>query len=100
LPSLVTRPQRSCGLLFAVAYYIVNIDAPLSGKYAGRVVTAHRSLSLVIAAVLCSRTAIADEASFGGTHRIVFSGLDFSAGQFIPPEDVAAVYATDGTPLT
>ena len=80
-----------------MAYYIVNIDDLPSGKYAGRVVTAHRSLTLAIASCLVLADRDRRRGLIGGTLRIVFSGLEFPQGQYIPSEDVAAAYATDGT---
>jgi hypothetical protein len=91
---------RHRGLLFAVAYYIVDIDNLPSAQYAGRVVTAHRSLPLVVASCRVLADWDRRRGLVGGTLRIVFSEFEFFPRQYIPSEDAAAAYATDGTPLT
>lgn len=83
-----------------MAHYVLDVENLPSGRYAGRVISAHRSLSLAVATcrVLDDRAR-----SMGLTARritIVMSALEFNPGEFVPAEDVTKAYAADGTELT
>ena len=83
-----------------MAHYVIDIENLPSGRYAGRVISAHRSLPLAVARC----RVLADRAQRMGLMAravtIIMSALEFTPGELIPAEDVTAAYAADGTELT
>ena len=86
-------------MLLPMAHYLVEIENLPSGRYAGRVISAHRSLPLAVAAcrVLADRTRRMGLMARAVT--IIGSPLEFIPGELIPAEDVTTAYAADGTQL-
>ena len=84
----------------AMAYYIIDIENLPSGRYAGRVISAHRSLPLAVAGCRLLADRVQRMGLMARAVTIIMSALEYTPGDFIAAEDATIAYATDGTELT
>jgi len=84
----------------AMAYYIIDIENLPSGRYAGRVISAHRSLPLAVAGCRLLADRVQRMGLMARAVTIIMSALEYTPGDFVPAEDATTAYATDGTELT